>query len=146
MTDWGFIICLCFSTTDGHLGCFQFGTIMIKALGAFICQKKFQLIWYLSIMIKGFINISHIVLLFQCKMSTNDIWVENKEKILGRTSVIALLDLPLVSCVTLHKSNDLSWQKAFVFCFVLQLCGVSLYWLFGKIRHWIIESLKRVEC
>ena len=59
-------------------------------------------------MIKDFINISHIVLLFQCKMSTNDILVESKEKILVKTSVTVLLDLPLFSCVTLHKSKDLS--------------------------------------
>lgn len=80
-------------------------------------------------------------------MSTNDIWVESKEKMLGRTSIIVVLDLPLVNHVTLHKSNDLSWLEGYFFvCFVLQLCHVSLYWLFGKIRHWIIQSLKRVEC
>lgn len=62
MTDQGFIICLCFANTDGHLGCFQFGAIIIKSLGAFIFQKKkFHLIWCLSIMIEGFIHISHIV-------------------------------------------------------------------------------------
>lgn len=54
-----------FSATDGHLGCFQFGTIMIKALGhSYVKVSAYMISEYND---KGFINISHIVLLFPGK-------------------------------------------------------------------------------